>query len=509
MEGKYLLICVWPLSLCAGPSLSKVVLNEPATVAYEPLQIAFQKCEHPLDYEESSERHLSITIENEKPYFTCQVKRKTSIGPWEVINSVATPLSKNFTIMVEDANDPPAFTETVKEVWVEENKETGYPLGSLFAKDPDRFFSSDITYMKGGDPGDWVNVNLQTCEITTARTLDRESVHVVNNTYTVTVYAVDKGRPPLTGTGTLIIHILDQNDELPQLKESALSMCLSDRPTTATVSAFDLDEHPHSGPFRFELLGDVKEEWDISPTHGTTVNLSMKSRAYTGLHQLQLKVYDLEGSFSLQTLSVTVCDCSVTPTCMTRASASTGVSGSATVIMLFASLVLLGLLLMAISVSCKRRMFQIIKEDPNESWLSFNVENPGTDCEVPCLPLLMQADNLPMENRLGQVIQKGEPPDFKSPRNNYLPVNGGFTKEDEALWSLLGQVLQYSLTDCQELSDYNPRVYAYEGDLSPDAELESICTDEEEANFSPLDLLELDRKFIKLAEILIPHPALR
>ncbi|XP_061075562.1 cadherin-2-like isoform X2 [Conger conger] len=457
----------------------------------------------PLDYEEGSERRLSISVENERPYVFCQVTRKTSTGPWEVIESVASPLSENFTIVVEDANDPPAFTERVKEVRVEENKEIGYPLGRLFAEDRDRFFSSDFVYMKAADPGGWVNVDPKTCQITTAGTLDRESHHVVNNTYTVTVHAVDKGKPPLTGTGTLIIHIMDQNDELPQLRETALSVCLSVPPSVVTLSAFDLDEHPFSGPFQFELQGEGRGKWTVSPTH---VNLSLMSRVHTGLHQLQLKVYDLQGRFSLQKLSVATCNCSVTPNCLIRASTGTRASGNAMAIMFFSTFLLLGLLLMSVSVTCKTRTF-LMMEDPKESWLSFNVEALGTDCQVPSLPLLIQTDNLSKEKGLGQAIQMKENPDFSFPIKNCISTNGHFCQEDEALWSSLGKVPWCSLTRSLEQSDYRPKVYAYEGKLGTDAELDSICHDEDEADFSPHDLLQLDRKFTRLANILIPQPA--
>lgn len=74
------------------------------------------------------------------------------------------------------------------------------------------------------------------------------------------------GEPPMTGTGTLIIQVSDQNDNLPHLEKTLLNMCLSDK--TTNITAVDLDLPPFSYPFTYELLGDVKGKWTIDPTHG-------------------------------------------------------------------------------------------------------------------------------------------------------------------------------------------------------------------------------------------------
>lgn len=65
------------------------------------------------------------------------------------------------------------------------------------------------------------------------------------------------------------IHVIDQNDNLPQLAMDYVDVCLSDHPTTANITAFDLDENPFGGPFTFKLLGDVKGKWRLNPDYGT------------------------------------------------------------------------------------------------------------------------------------------------------------------------------------------------------------------------------------------------
>lgn len=48
-------------------------------------------------------------------------------------------------------------------------------------------------YIKGHDPADWVTVDRSTGNITLSKTTDRESHFVKNNTYVITIYAVDNG----------------------------------------------------------------------------------------------------------------------------------------------------------------------------------------------------------------------------------------------------------------------------------------------------------------------------
>lgn len=47
--------------------------------------------------------------------------------------------------------------------------------------------------MTGSDPAGWVTVDSKTGEVTTAKALDRESPHVKDGIYNVTVLVVDNG----------------------------------------------------------------------------------------------------------------------------------------------------------------------------------------------------------------------------------------------------------------------------------------------------------------------------
>lgn len=159
-----------------------------------------------------------------------------------------------------------------------------------------------FSYKKGDDPADWVEVDPQTGKITTTKALDRESTFVKDGVYTVTLYAVDNGknceclhpllttlqrphhahparttcvfrlpgRPPMTGTATLNIQILDQNDNAPSLAVSAMDMCQSDGRSLANITGLDPDAPPYGGPFTFQLKGTETAGWKLDATQGET-----------------------------------------------------------------------------------------------------------------------------------------------------------------------------------------------------------------------------------------------
>ncbi|XP_036386735.1 cadherin-like protein 26 [Megalops cyprinoides] len=520
----------------------------------------------PLDFEEGAERHLSISVENEEPYFSCQVKRKTSTGLWKVTNikgnsenmAVPAPLSVNITITVDDINDPPEFKFSVTEAMVEENTDIGYPLANCIAVDPDGISIHDLVYVKGDDPGDWVNVDPKTGQITTAKILDRESVHVVNNTYIVTIYAVDNGEPPMTGTGTFTIHLTDQNDNLPLLEVNILDMCLSNEATVASINAYDLDGAPYGSPFKFELLGDVEGKWSLDPNYGTTVNLVKESLVYSGHHELQLKIYDMQGQSSVQNLSVTVCDCSITPNCLLRGATGSRLGGGAIGIMFVALLALLVLLLLALLLSCEKEKIAFpFYPASGDALLPSNIETPGTDCKIPDAFQESQVDKGHVEISKGLyghngVFQQthisqhagnqnssyqdfyqnleGQCCDLHGGNSTYKSMtvhsqsksnhykgsmlsskysasrHNTFSSRKEALTSLIYQRLGSIQAPGQELCDYDPKQYAYEGDSESDPELDAISIDGNK--FDPNELRDLDPRFLKLATLCSPSPTL-
>lgn len=84
------------------------------------------------------------------PYFSCKVEQRTSSGLWKVDTSTgdgtAGDLSHSVLVLieVEDTNDPPMFTVTVKQAMLEENAPIGTWVEKMTAVDHDSSHARDF-----------------------------------------------------------------------------------------------------------------------------------------------------------------------------------------------------------------------------------------------------------------------------------------------------------------------------------------------------------------------------
>ncbi|XP_035517596.1 cadherin-like protein 26 [Morone saxatilis] len=490
----------------------------------------------PLDYEERAQRELSISVENEMPYFSCKVKERTSSGLWKVDTSTGDdPHSVQVLIEVEDTNDPPVFSVTVKEAMLEENAPIGTWVEKVIASDPDSSHASDFVYKVGNDPAGWVTLDPHTGDITTLKAPDRESPYVVNGIYTILLHAVDDGNPPLTGTATLNIHVTDQNDNVPQLTVDNVDVCVSDGPTTTNITAFDLDGNPFGGPFLFQLLGDVKGKWKLSPSYGYTAGLVKEPGVYSGPHTVKLRISDIQGEFGIYNISVTVCDCSVTANCQSHRDTATKAAFGAIGIAFASLFLLLFLMLMAVVITCKKEFTTLQSADSSgQTLLSSNIEKAGTDCKLPDCFLAMspykrhhdlsdwQSQHDGMQHR--QVLTKVMDENFSHKNfgdyrrenmsylfcdwnqdvstGNFLYKGNSSYESDTTVRALLHQRVSSLQEREEDLLGDQPHLYADEGDSDNLSELEDI-TIPDNNSFQKV-LKDLGPKFNRLASICKP-----
>ncbi|XP_019750237.1 protocadherin-16-like [Hippocampus comes] len=113
-------------------------------------------------------------------------------------------------VFVVDVNDQvPRFEESHYEAQISENQPRGTAALTVSAVDLDQGSNGKVTY--GGVSVEGFTINPVTGVITTTQSLDRE----LREYYTVTVYAKDGGLPPNYAKATVMIRVLDENDNAP------------------------------------------------------------------------------------------------------------------------------------------------------------------------------------------------------------------------------------------------------------------------------------------------------
>ncbi|XP_078597383.1 protocadherin Fat 4-like [Branchiostoma floridae x Branchiostoma japonicum] len=136
-------------------------------------------------------------------------------------------------IYLNDLNDnTPSFVPLEYMVSVLENAAVGTLVTPVQALDPDESTNALLTFaILEGDDNNEFAIDSSTGTIRTASTLDRESIE----SYTLTITATDGGTPTnLTGSGTVLVTVLDVNDNPPVLTQASYTASVSEGVTAGT-----------------------------------------------------------------------------------------------------------------------------------------------------------------------------------------------------------------------------------------------------------------------------------
>ncbi|XP_029021001.1 protocadherin alpha-7-like isoform X16 [Betta splendens] len=158
------------------------------------------------------------------------------------------PRSGNMTIVVDvsDVNDnPPVFTQESYNVELKENSPIGTTVIQVNATDRDDGENGEVVYSFGNDVDAGMrarfDLNPVTGVITVAGAIDFEE----SNRYEIDIQASDKGAATLTTDKTVIISIVDENDNSPEIEVTSFSHALPEdsKPgtTVALISVKDSD----------------------------------------------------------------------------------------------------------------------------------------------------------------------------------------------------------------------------------------------------------------------------
>ncbi|XP_044220523.1 protocadherin alpha-3-like [Thunnus albacares] len=152
----------------------------------------------------------------------------------------------NILVNVLDINDnAPVFTKDVYSVMLDENAPVGTTVIQVNATDLDDGTNADVVYSFSNSMNQKLlnifDINKSTGEIMVKGLIDYEE----KDKYEIEIEASDKGFAPLTTEKSVIIKIVDVNDNAPEIEVTSFSSSISEdsRPgtTVALISVNDLD----------------------------------------------------------------------------------------------------------------------------------------------------------------------------------------------------------------------------------------------------------------------------
>uniref|UniRef100_A0A8C8R7D8 Neural-cadherin n=1 Tax=Pelusios castaneus TaxID=367368 RepID=A0A8C8R7D8_9SAUR len=255
-----------------------------------------------LDYEKPHERWFNLTIKVEDLDFS----------------SVATCL-----IEVEDCNDhSPVFSsQFIQTNPFFENIPVGTTVATVRATDEDSGLNGDMIYFiqSRSDPYRQFTIDPDG-HVTVANTLDREVIQQ----YNLIIQASDQGTPAQTGSVTILINLLDINDNEPRFEASYMPVVWENvlgpqvvymNHTSKLLHVVDPDTDENGPPFTFFLPPDYQKSLDFSLTdngNNTATITALRSfdREKQKVFHLPIIITD-SGNPSMsatQTLTITIGD---------------------------------------------------------------------------------------------------------------------------------------------------------------------------------------------------------
>lgn len=157
-------------------------------------------------------------------------------------------------IHVIDENDPPEFGSALYTAMVHEDTSVGTSIAKVSASDQDVVLKwGRFSYgIESGNVNNSFSIDPVSGVITVNNELDREQWPF----YNLTAIAIDEGSPPVTGSTSVVVTIIDINDNAPRLT-STDGFVRENHPhgtLVATLTAIDDDLPPNQGPFTYWLI---------------------------------------------------------------------------------------------------------------------------------------------------------------------------------------------------------------------------------------------------------------
>ncbi|KPP75716.1 cadherin-11-like [Scleropages formosus] len=447
-----------------------------------------------LDFE--AKRAYTLRVEAFNEYVD---PRFITLGPFKD--------SATIKVMVEDVDEPPAFTSPMYSFEVEENAPPGIVVGRVHAKDTD-IANNPTRYMirRYTDLEEFFSIDPEDGIIRTTRPLDRESLPWHN----ISVSAVEIGGHHQDAKVRVNIRVKDINDNAPELtSQNEVLMCESVTPgkVVDTLSAVDKDEMGPQQQFHFSIAPGAigNQNFSLKDNQDGTASIYVTRKGFSRITQdvylLPIVISD-NGSpplSSTNTLLVRVCgcdsrdavlSCNVEPYVLPA-----GLSTGALIAILACIVILLAIVVLFVALRRQKKEPLIVfkEEDVRENIITYDDEGGGEeDTEAFDIATLKNPDRAS-----GILPRKDIKPDMQQPLQQRLQPGATSADVDRFIAS---RVLEADNDPAAPPYD-SIQVYGYEGRGSVAGSLSSLETVTTDSDLNYHYLQNWGPRFKKLADL--------
>ncbi|XP_078101187.1 cadherin-7-like [Sander vitreus] len=415
-------------------------------------------------------------------------------------------------LLVENVDEPPVFSSTGGQMQISEAAPAGTDVGSVSARDPDAK-NSPVRYSidRKSDVERYFTIDSISGVITTARSLDRETVAMHN----LTVLATETLNVSQVGKAVVLVSVTDVNDNAPSFAIDYQTFVCKDANAgqiIETLSAVDRDQPVNGHHFLFSLSAEHAGNFTLRDNKDNTASVLTAPgflQRDQPVHFLPVVISDggRPSLSSTNTLTVTVCSCEVTGDrrACSQTLARPLVTGLSTATGILTSIItLLGVVMVTVAVRRGRREPVMTDEERDilENIGRYDDEGGGEeDTEAFDMLALRRTDlgplrdHRPLRDHLPPPgpLRDHQPPPGPLRDHNLLPLE--FRVDKKHLFRELIRVRLQEADQDRTAPPYDSlQTYAFEGSGSAAGSLSSLDS------LNSLDSLESEQNYEFLRE---------
>ncbi len=197
--------------------------------------------------------------------------------------------TQNVIVTISDQNDhAPEFTQKLYSVTISENRTVNIPIVQVKANDADAGDNGRVTYRLQGLYANLLSIESSTGLITTAAVIDYEQIKQLE----VTVIASDMAALPLSSNASVVVTVVDSNDEYPLFQQAQYDFVTFENKTAGTdigsVVATDADSEPYN-QIKYTIIGnsEILHTFIINEYTGRISITKSLDREYKALFEFQ------------------------------------------------------------------------------------------------------------------------------------------------------------------------------------------------------------------------------